>query len=86
MLVWIKKLTPKKFILIGLFVLGTILMDAYLPAVDATEVRESRFLGIGIKTERPPCLMGRRQVHKEFTLFWIIRVGDPWWGRPEPCE
>ncbi len=63
-------------------------MDVYLPAVDATEVRESRFLGIGFKTERTPCLMGVRYVHREFTVFWIVvRLGQDDYGwHPEPCE
>ena len=87
MLVWVKQFTLKRFVLIGLFVLGAILMEFHGPTIDTAGLQESRFLGIGTKTERGPCVMGVRYVYQEFTIFWIIRIKSPidqWW--PEPCE
>ena len=37
---------------------------------------DSRFLGCGPHTTSTPCVMGIHTVIHQFTLFWVIQVGD----------
>ena len=51
-------------------------VDVTAPAT-SENAQEARFLGIGVKKEYGPCTFGTRTVTKTFTIFRIIRVGNP---------
>ena len=52
-------------------------LDATTGTGDSDQVQEARFLGIGVKHEVMPCVMGVQGTIHTATFLWI-KLGDSW--------
>lgn len=72
-----KDLKLRNILIIVLVFASALFVDINFFTPSSGNLQEARFLGIGRRVQRSPCAMGARLVITTYTIFWIIRVGDP---------